>query len=378
MKVAFYAPMKPPAHPIPSGDRHMARMLIDALRLAGHDVTLASRFRTWDRDGDVVRQERLRDVGCKLAQRATRRFRHQQSSPDIWFTYHLYHKAPDWIGPAVSANLGIPYLIAEASFAPKQSTGPWRIGHDQAKAALHQAAAVIAFNRRDIAGITPLLAEAAALVTMRPFINMQGITHHDAADRVQIARQLSLDADRPWLITVAMMRFGDKLASYRQLGRSLERMTDMDWQLVVVGDGEARHAVEAVFDQHSDRTRLVGRLAPGDLFSLLRHTDLFVWPAVNEAYGVALLEAQACGVPVIAGRSGGISDIVEHEQTGLLTPPNDTGAFCAAMRSLLTNTEKRRQMAGKASAKAQTDHDIARAARTIDRVVRKAVVTYRE
>ena len=46
MHVAFYAPMKPPDHPVPSGDRRMARLLMQALAHAGHRVVLASRFRS--------------------------------------------------------------------------------------------------------------------------------------------------------------------------------------------------------------------------------------------------------------------------------------------------------------------------------------------
>ena len=54
MRIAFYAPLKPPDHPIASGDRTVARMLLAALKLGGHDVGLASRFRSYDsgdRDG---------------------------------------------------------------------------------------------------------------------------------------------------------------------------------------------------------------------------------------------------------------------------------------------------------------------------------------
>ena len=59
MRVAFYAPLKPPDHPVPSGDRSMARLLIRALELAGHEVGLASRLRSRDTDGDPARQSRL-------------------------------------------------------------------------------------------------------------------------------------------------------------------------------------------------------------------------------------------------------------------------------------------------------------------------------
>ena len=49
----------------------------------------------------------------------------------------------------------------------------------------------------------------------------------------------------------------------------------------------------------------------------LADSDLFVWPAINEAFGMALLEAQASGLPVVAGASGGVRGIVADRETGM-------------------------------------------------------------
>src|SRR3546814_5822148 len=73
MRIAFYAPLKPPTHPNPSGDRQMARMLVQALRHAGHEVHLASRFRSREAAGNEARLQRLQRVGEKLAERLIRR-----------------------------------------------------------------------------------------------------------------------------------------------------------------------------------------------------------------------------------------------------------------------------------------------------------------
>src|SRR5437763_14156092 len=93
-RIAFYAPLKPPDHAVPSGDRRVARLLLDALRLAGHQPFVASRLRTYDAAGNPVRQERLRALGLAAVERLLRRWRQQpQAVPDLWFTYHLYYKA---------------------------------------------------------------------------------------------------------------------------------------------------------------------------------------------------------------------------------------------------------------------------------------------
>src|SRR5579862_219627 len=103
MRIAFYAPLKPPDHPTPSGDRRIAQLFLAALRAAGHEPFPASHLRSYDGAGDPVRQARLADLGERQAARLLARWRREPGdAPDLWFTYHLYYKAPDWLGPGVS------------------------------------------------------------------------------------------------------------------------------------------------------------------------------------------------------------------------------------------------------------------------------------
>ena len=140
MRIAFYAPLKPPTHPVPSGDRRMARLLMAALSQAGHRVELAHRLRSRDGTGDPARQAEIAAMGRRAAEDLIRRYRARPAAerPEAWFTYHLYYKAPDWLGPSVADALGIPYLVAEASHAAKRATGPWAMGHEAAAAAIRR------------------------------------------------------------------------------------------------------------------------------------------------------------------------------------------------------------------------------------------------
>ena len=114
MRIAFYAPLKSPAHATPSGDRRVAGLLMQALEHAGHRVELVSSHRTYDGDGDARRQALLRGQGIAIARRLVAQWREgpHDARPDLWFTYHVYYKAPDWLGPVATAALGIPYVIA--------------------------------------------------------------------------------------------------------------------------------------------------------------------------------------------------------------------------------------------------------------------------
>ncbi|MEX2631744.1 MAG: glycosyltransferase family 4 protein [Tistlia sp.] len=364
LRVAFYAPLKPPDDPVPSGDRTMARRLVQALELAGHEVALACRLRSRDAQGDPARQARLALLGDRLAARyaagAGARFR-----PDLWFTYHLYYKAPDWVGPAASRRLGIPYLVAEASVAPKRADGPWAPGYRATLEALAAAAAVIPLNPANVA----CLPERAKLRDLPPFLEAAPLREAAPAR----TRWPALDPRGPWLLAVGMMRPGAKLASYRLLVAALERLRDRDWRLLVVGDGPARAEVAALLAPLGERCHLAGRLEGPALAAAYASADLLAWPAIDEAYGMALLEAQAAGLPVVAGHGIGVSAVVADGETGLLADRDDPVVFAAELARLLDDETLRRRLGAAARRRVAERHDLPAASRRLDAILRELV-----
>ena len=365
MRIAFYAPMKPFDSPVPSGDRQMARNLVRALEAAGHDVFVPSRFVSRDPSGDAARQKRIAALGAKLADRLTRRWRGASAAPDAWFTYHVYHKSPDWLGPRIRRKTGIPYFIAEASHAPKQSGGRWDEGYRGAEAAIRAADGIVGLSSLDAHCVLPLLEDAGRYHRLAPFT--------DTGPFLAAARRRVRPPDAPRLLAVGMMRRGDKLASYRLLACALRRAADRPWSLTIAGDGPARNDVAAAFAScPRSRIRWTGAVAPNRLPELYAAADVLAWPAINEAYGMALLEAQATGLPVVAGRSGGVPDIVRDGETGLLTEPGDAAAFAAALRTLLADPDRRRKMAQAALRGTRERHDLKAAAARLDGILRAA------
>jgi glycosyltransferase involved in cell wall biosynthesis len=98
-----------------------------------------------------------------------------------------------------------------------------------------------------------------------------------------------------------------------------------------------------------NRVRFAGVMPEDELPPVYAAADLYVWPAVREAYGIALLEAQAAGLPVVAGREGGVAEVVADGQSALLTPLRDPSAFASAVATLLDDAERRRAMAAAAA-----------------------------
>ena len=371
MKVAFYAPLKPADHPVPSGDRLMARMLIKALKASDMDVDIAARLRSRVADGNILQQARLAELGSKLAARLLRFYQAgARPRPDVWFTYHLYYKAPDWIGPIVANTLGIPYVVAEASFAPKRANGPWQQSHQAVEIALRHADAVFSLNRADMECLRPIC-DAKALHYLAPFAEVENW---------QVTPRADINPACIKLVTTAMMRGGDKLKSYEILALALGQLTQRNidnWHMTIIGDGPARAEVEQLFARQgitNHNLGFVGLCQPEQTRDHLAASDLFVWPAVNEAYGMALLEAQAAGLPVLAGNTGGVPGVVADQKTGWLVPVGEADAFGAQLAKCLTDQVQMLRTFGRAAAtKAAQDHTIASASELLGAELRSIV-----
>jgi glycosyltransferase involved in cell wall biosynthesis len=351
--VAFYAPLKAPDDPVPSGDREMGRLMMRALRDAGFAAALASRFSALDRVGAPSLQASLAAGARNEVDRVVADFRGfgDTERPRLWFTYHVYYKAPDLLGPAVAAALGIPYVVAEGSHAAKRAAGPWSLWHGACEMALRRADLHVLLNPADRAGLDQL--GAADILPLAPFLDPTDWPAPNARDRQTAEFRL---------LAVAMMREGDKLASYRLLAEALPAL-EGDWSLDVVGDGAARGEVEALLQPHGARIRFHGlvedRCALADLYA---RADVLAWPAVNEAFGMVFLEAALQGCPAVAGAFGGVASVVADGVGGLVVPPGDAGGFAAALSRLQRGHDLRRRLGEGARRRVLTCHTVEAAA----------------
>ena len=299
MRIAFYAPMKPPDSPTPSGDRQMARQLIHCLKILGHDVRLMSRLRSWEPEGNKEAQVIISKRGDRIVNSLLSKVTESNGwRPEAWFTYHLFYKAPDWIGPKISQSLGIPYIVAEASHAPKRRSGDWAYNHNQVEKALVQADLVIGLNSNDENCVKTLLGPRCHYSQLKPFVDKppnytKPETRNKQRDQISLIH--CIPKDNVWLLAVGMMRDGAKFNSYKLLSEALKKLSlNQKWSLIIIGDGPCRSQIEALFPTN---TLFLGALSKSELSKYYSSADIFVWPAIQEAYGMALLEAQWAGLP---------------------------------------------------------------------------------
>lgn len=93
-----------------------------------------------------------------------------------------------------------------------------------------------------------------------------------------------------------------------------------------------------------ERVTLVGKVDRATLLGEFQRADVFVLPSLFDSFPIAVLEAMAAGLPVVATRVGGVPDVVEDGRTGLLVPPGDSAALADGLRRLVREPATRRSM----------------------------------
>jgi glycosyltransferase involved in cell wall biosynthesis len=357
-RIAFYAPLKPPDHPRPSGDRQMARMLFAALRRAGYDVQLASRYVAYSKRPDAALMHERRAGALLEAQRLLSDWEASGRRPDLWFCYHPYDKAPDWLGLAVCEALGVPMVTAEACRTHQEPAAAWAPWRDEAQRGLATAALHLVMNDDDEAYLSSFV-PGERLLRFVPFLDADAL--EDPSVEAPHAAWGTGDACR--LLAVGMLRPGAKLESYQMLAQALAALQGRRWQLAVAGGGPALDAVRAAFAWDAEgRVHILGEQSEAQVGALMHTCDLLAWPGCREAYGMVYLEAAIHGKPAAALRNHGVPQVVAHGVGGLLADPPDADGYRAVLDTLICDAALRARLGAGARQLVLERHSPVRAA----------------
>lgn len=308
---AFFAPLKSPRHPVPSGDRELAAGIQSALKMnsLGYEVDLTSELRCYDGEGNSDQQQKLITLAdAEVKRLLSDKRRHEWC---VWVTYHNYYKAPDLLGPAVCQQLNIPYVLIEASRSSRRLDGSWFEFAARAEAACDQAATIFYLTDRDHEALEKHRPSHQCLIHLAPFLNQTALAQTATpvvADRAEVVT----------LLAVGMHRGEDKLASYNIIAQLLPHLATPHWHLEIAGDGPAHAEVRSMFAPFGERVSFLGQVNKESLASAFARATVFIWPGVNEAFGMVYLEAQAAGLPVVAQDRPGVREVLSANQSQVL------------------------------------------------------------
>lgn len=133
-----------------------------------------------------------------------------------------------------------------------------------------------------------------------------------------------------------------------ELLKALSGLVSESWHLALVGDGGLRSQYEKLAKEYglTDRVTFRGRVSHSDLVASYQQSHILLFPSTTtaEAFGLVALEAESCGIPVIASDLPGVRTVVRHEETGLLVPPGDAEALQEAIWRLLKDEKLRTRL----------------------------------
>jgi glycosyltransferase involved in cell wall biosynthesis len=186
----------------------------------------------------------------------------------------------------------------------------------------------------------------------------------------------------PEAIVLAFAATLDRAHHFKRLDVAIDALAglgDPSVQLVVAGDGELRPEFErrAQAAGVRERVHFLGRIPHAELPAVLRAADAFVLTTEPpESFGIVLIEAMACGLPVIASDYPGVRAVVDEGANGLLAPPADADAIAARIRELVdAGADGRARMGAAGRDKAEREWSWARLLDRMDGVYDGAVAT---
>jgi glycosyltransferase involved in cell wall biosynthesis len=177
----------------------------------------------------------------------------------------------------------------------------------------------------------------------------------NAVELPAVRRPRSSERKVPLFVAVGRLRAPKDFTTFV---RALGKLPSGSFEAVIVGEGPDRGLLEREVDALglAGRVRLAGERR--DVPDLLADADVFVLSSRSEGHPVAILEAMAAGLPVVASRVGGVPEQVSHGETGLLVEPGDPDALAAALQLLATDPALRLRLGAAGRERAERFFDL--------------------
>jgi len=369
MRISFYTPFKPLDHANPSGDLMIARGLYGYLKNQGNKILIMSNFRSrWVFWKPWIWTWLIRDTRRIMRTIAP-------NGVDLWFTYHSYYKAPDLLGSFISRRLKIPYVIFQGIYSTKRKRN-WKTwpGFVLNRAALCAADHVFSNKKVDCLNMKRLL-PSQRITYVKPGISPHAFSF-DAGARDELKKLWDV-GNEPVVLSAAMFRPDVKTQGISLVIRVCGELfrKGLRFYLVIAGEGRERNRLLQLAKEHlPDRVRFVGKIPRNEMYRFYSAGDIFAFPGIRESLGMVFLEAQSCGIPVVAFANGGIPEVVRDGETGFLVPLYDSDRFAKAIEFLLTKRDIRQKMGQTAQVHVRESHDINRNYQEMKKVLEDIVI----
>jgi phosphatidylinositol alpha-1,6-mannosyltransferase len=261
--------------------------------------------------------------------------------------------------------LGRPYVVYTYA---KEILGPWSNEWDERskERALAEADRIVTISDYTRGKLGELGIDPHRIQIAPPGVDLDTFRPDDDAGR-RIRARHGIAVDRPVMLTVARLTPGKRHVLRKGHDMVIDalpaisaRLPDVTYLIVGTGSEEARLQALVREKGLSERVIFAGRVPDEDLPAYYNAADIFIMPNREEGtnvegFGIVFLEANACGKPVIGGRSGGTVDAVADGESGYLVDPRDASEITQATIRLLTDPVLARRMGRAGRERAQRE-----------------------
>jgi glycosyltransferase involved in cell wall biosynthesis len=216
---------------------------------------------------------------------------------------------------------------------------------------------VIPINSDDVKRITTDYKISSSKVTLIP--NGVDTTIFKPMTKSRAKNVLGISEDNYRILAIARLEHGKGidilLHAFAQVLKSKKNV-----DLIIVGNGPMRMTLESLADKLGlQKHVLFAGFVPNELTPYYYNSaDIFVIPSRDEACSIALLEAMACGLPVIGSRTGGIKDVIQHMVNGILFEVEDYQSLAFTLLKVISNEDWRIELGKNARKIAEEKYDV--------------------
>lgn len=270
---------------------------------------------------------------------------------------HAHGQDASVLAAAACRLLGIPLVITRHVLSEPQENWRQRVRASATVRALRSAKALIAVSNATATALrrTKGISGARVRVIFNGVELERFLAASRSGERNKVRAELGIEPDDPVVLVPAVLRQGKGheaiLSVVPQLRAQIPRV-----RLLFAGAGPMEETLRDRAQPHGDAIVFLGNR--NDIPALMEAADLVALASSSEALPTVLIEAAAAGRAVVSTRVGGVEEVVQHEQTGLLVPPYHTESLAAAIMNLLQDSARARALGEAAQARARQHFSI--------------------
>ena len=201
------------------------------------------------------------------------------------------------------------------------------------------------------------------------------VIEDDLYEPVNLEKEFSISENTLKIIAVGRLSYQKAFEVLVSAAATLKTLGMKNIFVMIVGEGEDREQLEKLISDLglSNWVELLG--IRSDVIGLMKTSDIFVMPSRFEGLSIAMIEAMACGLPIIASDAPGLRTFIKHGQNGLLFPVEDHDALAKLIIELAEDRNLRVRLSHQARASFEMEYDMRKNIKTLYMLFRKYAAT---